>query len=101
MFEEPNYVTKRTISADAQNLIRMLLDKSLKKRLVPEKIPNHPFFKKINFDEVAKMKIVPPFKPKVKGLDDLSNIDPAFLREEVVSPVKNHRIIHAVEQRIY
>jgi serine/threonine protein kinase len=99
MFEEPNYVSKRNISADAIHLIQSLLDKNPKKRLTPEKIPDHPFFRKTNFDDIETMKTIPPFKPRVMGLDDLSNIDPTFLREDVISPMKNQKIIiNPIEQ---
>jgi hypothetical protein len=79
-------------------LLRQLLDKNVRKRINPDKIPSHPFFKKLNFNDVAEMKIEPPFKPKVRGIDDLSNIDPAFLREDVYSPVKKQRPVNIVEQ---
>jgi len=103
IFEEPNYTTNRSVSNEAVNLIRQLLDKNIKKRINPEKIPSHPFFsKKINFDDIASLKIKPPFKPKVKGLEDLSNIDPAFLREDIISPNKGQqRSVNIVEQKYF
>lgn len=40
--------------------------------------------------------MTPPLNPKVKNKSDLSNIDPMFLNENVVSPPKKTR--YAVNQ---
>jgi hypothetical protein len=42
----------------------MLLMKDPKKRIRHDKIPNHSFFKKINFEEIVTLAAKPPFRPK-------------------------------------
>ncbi len=63
IYEEPNYNAVK-ISTDALSLLKMLLMKDPKKRIQPDKIPSHSFFKKINFEEIVTLKARPPFKPK-------------------------------------
>jgi len=85
---EPTYKGANP-SFEAQDLLRRLLKKEPKERIKAEDIPSHPWFKGINFDEIAVMKVAPPFKPKTKNDEDLTNIDPIFLNESVNSPVKS------------
>jgi len=87
-YSEPSYTCKNVISEEAQNLIKCLLNKDKKKRINPSDIPSHPWFKGINFQDIKNLKVVPPFKPKIKNRDDLSNIDPMFLKEDIQSPIK-------------
>jgi len=90
-FDEPDYGSVN-VSKEALSLMQMLLNKDLSSRIKPDDIPNHPFFKGINFEDVRKMKVKPPFKPKIKDRDDLSNIDPCFLNEDLLSPNKPKKI---------
>jgi len=41
----------------------------------------HPFFKSINWDDIAQMKHATAYKPKVKGAEDISCIDKLFTKE--------------------
>ncbi len=84
---EPNY-DKVKISKEGKELMQQLLKKDLKQRIKPEEIPFHPWFKGIDFEEVRNLKIKAPFIPKIKNEDDLSNIDPVFLNENIYSPMK-------------
>jgi protein-serine/threonine kinase len=59
------------ISADAVSLLKCLLEKNQKKRIDPKKIPLHPFFKDIDFNDVLFLKIKPPFKPKIVNIFNL------------------------------
>ncbi len=95
---EPNYEATR-VSKEAKNLMQQLLKKDLKKRIPPEEIPNHPWFKVINFDDVRDLLVKPPFVPKTKDDDDLSNIDPIFLNENIYSPVKKR--VMEVDQKSF
>ena len=46
-------------------------------------IKNHPFFSDINFDDVLKKKIEPPFKPKVESQIDLKYFDKQFTQIKI------------------
>jgi hypothetical protein len=48
-----------------------------------DEILQHPFFKDINWVDLRAGKSKPPFKPNVKGPDDVSCIDKMFLDEKV------------------
>jgi len=68
-----------TISPEAGDFLRKLLEREDKKRLQePAAIKAHPFFKEINWDLLLKKELTPPFIPQVQGEDDTSNIDPSF-----------------------
>ena len=88
---EPNYDAVK-ISNEAKDLIQNLLQKDLHKRLKPDKIPYHEWFSGLNFDEVRDLKVKAPFIPKIKNEDDLSNIDPVFLNENIYSPVQKREV---------
>jgi protein-serine/threonine kinase len=88
VYSEPTF-KGANLSSDALDLIKCLLKKDPKERIKPEDIPSHPWFKGINFEEILSLKTIPPFKPKIKNEEDLSNIDPTFLNECVNSPVKS------------
>jgi len=65
VYTEPLY-RGANLSNDAMDLLKSLLKKDIDKRIKPENIPNHPWFKSINFDEIRNLKVTPPFKPKIK-----------------------------------
>jgi hypothetical protein len=63
-----------------------LLTREVEKRLGsgPEggrSVKNHPFFKDLDFEKLERKEIEPPFKPKVKGETDTSQIDTVFTGE--------------------
>lgn len=41
----------------------------------PQDVINHPWFKSVDFDQLAKKEIKAPFIPDVKGEGDASNFD--------------------------
>ncbi len=50
-------------------------------------IKEHPWFKKINWDQLLKKQIMPPFTPVLKNELDLKYFDPVSLRiNEIVLP---------------
>jgi len=78
----PSYV-----SADAQALLEGLLTRDPDKRLGSSKegaaeVKRHPFFKDIDWEKLEKKDIEAPFKPKVKDVMDISQIDTAFTAEK-------------------
>jgi len=82
------------LSLSAQRLIDKLLERDPKKRLGSgvgdvADIQKHRFFESIDWEKLYNKEIEAPFKPTVQGLDDVSNVDDMFLKEEVVdSPTK-------------
>jgi len=88
VYQEPSF-RGINISDDAQDLLKRLLKKDPKERIKPHEIPSHPWFKNLNFEDIMNLRVDPPFKPKVKNDEDLSNIDPEFLNENINSPLKS------------
>lgn len=41
----------------------------------------HPFFAPIDWERLLAKELEPPFKPEVKGKEDVGNVDRTFLRE--------------------
>jgi len=75
-----------TMSESCCDLIVHLLDRNPETRLSdPRKIKCHAFFQNLDWEKLEKMEIDPPFKPKIKGPGDLTNIDPEFLEMDVES----------------
>jgi len=48
-----------------------------------KRLEKHPWFKCINWQQLEKLEITPPFLPKVVSEDDVSNIDEGFLEQNV------------------
>ncbi|CAI9742779.1 S6 kinase beta-1-like [Octopus vulgaris] len=96
----PPYLTN-----EARNLIKKLLKKNPEERLGGGKddsrpikhlkrnslerndatpIKQHPFFRHINWKDLADRKIEPPFRPNISGDEDVSHFDSKFTRQTPV-----------------
>ncbi|XP_044520954.1 ribosomal protein S6 kinase alpha-5 isoform X5 [Gracilinanus agilis] len=78
---EPPY--PQEMSALAKDIIQHLLVKDPKKRLGcgprdADEIKEHPFFQKINWDDLAAKKVPAPFKPVIRDELDVSNFAEEF-----------------------
>uniref|UniRef100_A0A3Q2QA33 Protein kinase C n=2 Tax=Fundulus heteroclitus TaxID=8078 RepID=A0A3Q2QA33_FUNHE len=74
----PSWLTK-----ESQSIIKMLLERDPSCRLgVVDNIREHAFFNHINWEQLEKRQVKPPFKPKVKSPNDYSNFDREFLSEK-------------------
>ena len=89
-----------TLSEDAKDVIRKLLEKNPKKRLGSqngiEEIKKHPFFASIDFDLIVEKKIPAPFIPELANDTDVQYFDEEFTNEEVgmsYIPRKNMDVI--------
>ncbi|KAH3670410.1 hypothetical protein OGAPHI_000925 [Ogataea philodendri] len=74
-----------------RDLITRLLNRDPKKRLGyngVEEIKNHEFFKDIDWNKLSHKGYIPPFKPQVKDLTDISNISSEFTDERPMDSVK-------------
>lgn len=82
-------------SQEFQNFIKRLLHHNPNRRLGgteedAEEIKRHPFFAGIDWNQIRRKQLTPPFKPEVDDDSDVSNIDRSFLNElPVESPVEN------------
>ena len=74
-----------TLSEDAKDVIRKLLEKNPKKRLGSqngiEEIKSHPFFASIDFDMVEQKKMKAPFIPELANDTDVQYFDEEFTNE--------------------
>jgi len=68
----------------AADIVSKFIERDTKKRLQDiDRIQKHPWFKDINWPKLEKLEVPPPFVPSVNSSDDISNIDTAFLEEDV------------------
>lgn len=71
-----------TLTTEGRNFVKGLLNRNPKHRLGAtddaEELKKHAFFADIDWIALAKKKITPPFKPKLKSETDTSNFDPEF-----------------------
>ncbi|XP_033628770.1 ribosomal protein S6 kinase alpha-5-like [Asterias rubens] len=72
-----------SFSSNMKDFINRLLDKNAKKRLGSgpggvDQIKKHPFFKDLNWDDLAEKKVQPPFRPHINGELDVSNFADEF-----------------------
>ena len=89
-----------TLSEDAKDVIRKLLEKNPKKRLGAqngiEEIKKQPFFASLDFDAIVEKKIKAPFIPELANDTDVQYFDEEFTNEEVgmsYIPKKNMEVI--------
>jgi len=72
-------------SANAQDIVKKLLDRNPETRLKENEIKAHPYFGNIDWERLFNREIQPPFVPNVQSPDDVANIDDEFLDESVSS----------------
>jgi serine/threonine protein kinase len=70
------------LSTEGRNFVKGLLNRNPKHRLGANddarELKAHPFFADIDWSELLKKNVPPPFKPKLKSVLDTSNFDPEF-----------------------
>ncbi|KAL2082289.1 hypothetical protein ACEWY4_022107 [Coilia grayii] len=84
------------LSSEAEDILKGLLTKDPECRLGcvereggEEAITSHPFFAGLDWNSLKKRELEPPFKPKIKSLEDVSNFDPDFTQEEpTLTPIE-------------
>ncbi|KAL7634948.1 UNVERIFIED_CONTAM: hypothetical protein RMT77_015346 [Armadillidium vulgare] len=94
----PPYMTP-----DSRDLARKLLRRQVSQRLGsgPEDakaIKKHPFFKQIDWELLLQRKLEPPFKPTLKGDDDVSQFDTKFTRQTPVDSPDDHVLSQSVNK---
>uniref|UniRef100_A0A6B2L8U3 Protein kinase domain-containing protein n=1 Tax=Arcella intermedia TaxID=1963864 RepID=A0A6B2L8U3_9EUKA len=79
----PDYV-----SPDAKKLILRLLDRNPDTRLTdPDKIKAHPWFSGINWDQLLRKEVEPPFKPQLTSSHSIEMFDQDFIQKSIESEI--------------
>eukprot|EP00158_Paraphelidium_tribonemae_P006437 Partr_v1_DN27817_c1_g1_i2_m22565 putative serine threonine protein kinase len=84
VFPEDNPGEGSVMSPVAKSLLKELLERDPLKRLGangPEEIKKHAFFSNINWDQLYRKMITPPFRPNVASASDTSNFSDEFTNE--------------------
>ncbi|XP_047439653.1 protein kinase C delta type-like [Mugil cephalus] len=96
----PHY--PRWITKESKSLLELLFERDPTRRLgVVGDIRAHPFFKTINWPELEKRRVDPPFKPKVKSPSDCSNFDREFLNEKPRLSHADKNLIDSMDQTAF
>ena len=94
-----------TLSDEAKDIIKKLLERNVKKRLGYngiKEIKEHPFFKDIDFNLIEQKKIPAPFVPKINDKMDVTYFDEECTSEDTgmsFIPEKNLDIIKANQDK--
>ncbi|XP_071493732.1 serine/threonine-protein kinase N2-like [Diadema antillarum] len=97
----------RFLSTEAIAIMRRLLRRNPMRRLGSsqrdaEDIKGQAFFKSMNWDDLLMRRVTPPFVPKIKNAEDVSNFDEEFTSEHpVLTPAKDPRPLTDKEQECF
>uniref|UniRef100_A0AAF5DKF9 Protein kinase C n=2 Tax=Strongyloides stercoralis TaxID=6248 RepID=A0AAF5DKF9_STRER len=77
----------KCMSRESVSMCKALLQKSPEKRLgscenETNEIKDHAFFRRIDWLKIENRQVQPPYKPKLKGPEDVSNFDTEFTHEK-------------------
>jgi len=87
---------------DTRSILLGLLERDPAKRLAdPKQIKKHPYFARIDWDQLLRKEIPVPFIPPVKGQTDTSMVDPTFTSERITihDPTTSSSHISAENQK--
>ncbi|KAF7433290.1 hypothetical protein PC9H_005240 [Pleurotus ostreatus] len=78
---------KGVINEDGKQFVKGLLNRNPKHRLGASRdaseLKEHPFFKMIDWDALAKKQVTPPFKPDVESDESTACFDPEFTSADI------------------
>ncbi|XP_016048533.1 protein kinase C theta type isoform X2 [Erinaceus europaeus] len=98
--DSPTY--PRWLEKEAKDLLVKLFVREPEKRLgVRGDIRQHPLFREINWEELERKEIEPPFRPKVKSPQDCSNFDKEFLNEKPRLSFADRALINSMDQNMF
>lgn len=85
VYKNPDFSKVKTLltqfSPKLQDLLKKLLTKDASKRLGhngAKEIKDHPWFEKLNWEQLLNKKVKPPFMPKLSSDIDITNFDVEF-----------------------
>jgi len=92
----------KTISSEAKDFLSKLLIKTPADRLGggpedAEAVKTHPFFNSINWSDLDKKRVTPPFKPQVVSDTDTRYFDSEFTGESVELTPPDHTSSHLIQ----
>ena len=58
----------------------------------PEAIKSHPFFKGMDWEKMNQQKIDPPFRPRVRNEEDVTNFDKIFTDEKIQESINSNLV---------
>ncbi|XP_063146514.1 protein kinase C eta type [Candoia aspera] len=83
------------LQEDAVTILKAFMTKNPQMRLGSSALGGekaillHPYFKELDWDLLNQRQIEPPFRPRIKSREDVSNFDPEFLKEEpTLTPIE-------------
>ncbi|XP_069314742.1 protein kinase C theta type isoform X4 [Eulemur rufifrons] len=92
----------RWLEKEPKDLLVKLFVREPEKRLgVRGDIRQHPLFREINWEELERKEIDPPFRPKVKSPYDCSNFDKEFLNEKPRLSFADRALINSMDQNMF
>ncbi|XP_036376913.1 serine/threonine-protein kinase N2-like isoform X1 [Megalops cyprinoides] len=97
----------RFLSTEAISIMRRLLRRNPEGRLGAgesdaEEVKKHPFFRNVDWSGLLAKKVEPPFRPTIKGREDVSNFDNEFTSEApVLTPTREPRVLTGEEQEMF
>ncbi|KAH9179804.1 Pkinase-domain-containing protein [Lactarius sanguifluus] len=75
------------INEDGKHFVKALLNRNPKDRLGAQRdaaeLKEHPVFKTINWDALARKQVTPPFKPVVESDESSANFEPEFTSADI------------------
>lgn len=94
------------VKPEAVSCIKSLLEKNPNQRLgmlgcEAGPIREHIYFKPINWMLLEQRKIEPPFKPKIKGGNDIKYFDMEFTREPARLTTTDKHLIMSIDQSLF
>ncbi|XP_055847286.1 protein kinase C [Episyrphus balteatus] len=90
------------LSREAVSILKGFLTKNPTQRLGctgdENEILKHPFFGKLEWNELGNRNIKPPFRPKMKNPRDANNFDTEFTKEDPVLTHVNKDVVRCINQ---
>jgi len=108
LYDPIRFPSTPTIDETGKQFVLSLLERDPNKRISTPAIKKHLYFRDTDFEAILSLEVAPPFKPAVRGIDDVGMIDPIFLNEKPTlddhvpsQPQGGKKVISAEEQSAF